>query len=334
MLAYLTNLTHLTLQSNLITEISPLSELTALTGLLLHSNQISDISPLENLTNLTSLSLYDNQISQISPLANLIDLTHLGLGGNQISDISPLAGLTSLTELSLHSNEISNISPLVDNAGIGEGDHVDLRYNHLDLTPGSQAMDDIQALQARGVEVHYDPQSEIPYALTISSTAGGSVTTPGEGVFVYPHGEVVDLVATPAGGYQFINWTGNVGNIANTSAASTNITMNDDYSITANFALMPVCATLSPTTRQYDLANPADANTTITWNDATDIVSIYDGTIYLTAGTHYTLVGSTLTILHDPYLEGKLTAAGQSVTLAISFDVCSSSTFTITAIQT
>jgi hypothetical protein len=73
------------------------------------------------------------------------------------------------------------------------------------------------------------------YNLTAGSTDGGSVTTPGEGVFTYDEGEVVDLVVTPGGGYQFVKWTGDVGTIADVYAASTTITMNDDYSITANF---------------------------------------------------------------------------------------------------
>jgi uncharacterized repeat protein (TIGR02543 family) len=74
-----------------------------------------------------------------------------------------------------------------------------------------------------------------PYSLTISSTEGGSVTTPGEGTFVYSEGDKVKLVESPDPGYQFVNWTGDVGTIANVNAASTTITMNDDYSVTANF---------------------------------------------------------------------------------------------------
>jgi signal recognition particle receptor subunit beta len=73
------------------------------------------------------------------------------------------------------------------------------------------------------------------YDLTISSTAGGSVTTPGEGTFTYDEGTVVDLVATPGAGYRFVNWTSDVGTIANVEDATTNITMHDDYEITANF---------------------------------------------------------------------------------------------------
>jgi len=75
--------------------------------------------------------------------------------------------------------------------------------------------------------------------LTISSTIGGSVTTPGEGTFPYDAGTVVDLVAEAETGYQFVNWSDNVGTIADVNAASTTIIMNDDYSIGADFAAIP-----------------------------------------------------------------------------------------------
>ena len=74
-----------------------------------------------------------------------------------------------------------------------------------------------------------------PRNLTTSSTAGGNVTTPGEGVFPYDEGTVANLVATPDAGYRFVDWTGNVTTIADIYAASTTITMNGNYSITANF---------------------------------------------------------------------------------------------------
>jgi hypothetical protein len=48
---------------------------------------------------------------------------------------------------------------------------------------------------------------------------------------------VVDLVAEAEESYHFVQWTGNVSAIANVSAASTTITMNGNYSITANFIL-------------------------------------------------------------------------------------------------
>jgi outer membrane protein assembly factor BamB len=77
------------------------------------------------------------------------------------------------------------------------------------------------------------------YDLIISSTAGGSVTTPGEGTFPYGQGTVVNLVADPDEGCRFVSWTGDIATIADVDVASTNITMNDDYSITANFEQIP-----------------------------------------------------------------------------------------------
>jgi hypothetical protein len=78
---------------------------------------------------------------------------------------------------------------------------------------------------------------EIPeYDLTISSTEGGSVTTPGEGTFTYDEGTVVNLVAEAEGGYHFVNWIGDVSTIANVNNAATTITMNDNYTVTANFS--------------------------------------------------------------------------------------------------
>ena len=71
--------------------------------------------------------------------------------------------------------------------------------------------------------------------LTISSASGGSVITPGEGTFTYDAGTVVQLVATPDDGYNFQAWTGGIGDIADPNSASTNITINGDCSITANF---------------------------------------------------------------------------------------------------
>jgi len=73
------------------------------------------------------------------------------------------------------------------------------------------------------------------YNVAISSTEGGSITTPGEDTFTYDEGDVVNLVAEADEGYQFANWTGDVDTIDDVNGASTTITMNGNYSITANF---------------------------------------------------------------------------------------------------
>ncbi len=74
--------------------------------------------------------------------------------------------------------------------------------------------------------------------LTTSSSAGGNVTTPGEGTYLKTCNESVSIVATADACYHFINWTGDTGTIANVSAASTTINMStSNKSIIANFAI-------------------------------------------------------------------------------------------------
>jgi hypothetical protein len=109
------------------------------------------------------------------------------------------------------------------------------------------------------------------YTLTVNSTAGGvvavnNVTIPGKTMFIYAPGTVVSLNATPDVGYCFAKWTGNVSTVANVTAAITTITMNGDYSITANFALeiwdwYDLNAVRNNLTGSYLLMNDLDSTT-------------------------------------------------------------------------
>jgi len=95
----------------------------------------------------------------------------------------------------------------------------------------------------------------LSYDFTTNSTAGGSVTTPGEGTFPYDCGTVVDLIAEAEEGYRFVNWTGDIATIVDVEDATTTITMNDNYSVTANFEQM---------TPQFDLTISSTAGGTVT----------------------------------------------------------------------
>jgi len=79
--------------------------------------------------------------------------------------------------------------------------------------------------------------------LTISSTSGGRVTAPGEGVFTYDAGAAVGLAAEADDGYEFVGWTGDVDAIADPDAASTTIIADGDYSVTASFEETPLITT-------------------------------------------------------------------------------------------
>ncbi len=181
-LSHFSNLKYLQLFNNGgIEDISPLASLTTLKVLLINGNRISDLSPLEKLVDLDDLNIGNISATDLKPLKKLTKLRILAIFGDRLSDISPLASLTSLQTvdmrfnsvedisalknlnklkgLNLSYNEIKDISSLVENIGIDAGDYVDLRWNKLDLTPPSTALNDIETLKKRGVTILYEPQS-------------------------------------------------------------------------------------------------------------------------------------------------------------------------------
>jgi hypothetical protein len=92
------------------------------------------------------------------------------------------------------------------------------------------------------ITANFEVIPTVQYSLNIIGPVHGSITTPGEGRFIYEEGTVVNLAAKPASDYEFAKWTGNVDTIANINAASTTITMNGDYYICAHFREIPtVC---------------------------------------------------------------------------------------------
>jgi len=72
------------------------------------------------------------------------------------------------------------------------------------------------------------------YTLTVAVSGNGSAS-PSAGQHTYAAGTVVPITATPATGCRFVIWTGSAGTIGNVIAATTTVTVNADYSITANF---------------------------------------------------------------------------------------------------
>jgi predicted outer membrane repeat protein len=276
-IAGLTNLTELCLWNNRIEDISPLAGLTDLKRLLLSYNQISDISALGGLTHLTFLYLYGNHISNISAVAGLTNLTVLHVAKNEVSDVTAVAGLTNLTELYLNENQITDISAiagltnlallsLFQNeigditaiSGLTKLAHLlawrnqitDLspllsltNLEHVDVhgNPLSQVSCDVYIAQIRerspGVAIDYD--AYLQWTLTVSSTAGGSVEVPGDGVFAYDYGGIRPVTARPDPGYHFVFWTGTAVDarwIANPTAAETTVNLWGDQTLVAHFA--------------------------------------------------------------------------------------------------
>jgi hypothetical protein len=94
-------------------------------------------------------------------------------------------------------------------------------------------------VQELSLTIHEEAPPPVQYELTISSTTGGSVSTPGEGVFPYYAGTVVNLTAEAEAGYGFVNWTANsTVTFGDASAANTTFTMpSQSVTVTAHFSV-------------------------------------------------------------------------------------------------
>jgi Leucine-rich repeat (LRR) protein len=81
-----------------------LEKLTQLTHLALDHNQLSNVKGLEGLTQLTRLSLFNNQLTDMKGLEKLTQLEVLVLAVNQLADVKELEKLTQLRTLWLQGN--------------------------------------------------------------------------------------------------------------------------------------------------------------------------------------------------------------------------------------
>lgn len=171
---YCTGLWALILPGNQIDDLGPLSGLDALRSLNASDNEIEDLTPLAGLTGLEHLSLYGNLIDDISPLSGLFRIQVLRLEQNKITQVTALAGLSSIEYLNLDWNQIADIGPLVANAGLGDGDQLYLHVNPLSF---ESVTIHIPALQARGVDVHWDLDETAPSEVSDLFTGAVSDTS-------------------------------------------------------------------------------------------------------------------------------------------------------------
>ena len=83
-------LTSLTAQNALISNLKGLEYAKNLTHLDVASNQITSISVLQGLTKLVHINIEDNQVTDISVFTNLTKLQYIYVAGNPITDLSPM----------------------------------------------------------------------------------------------------------------------------------------------------------------------------------------------------------------------------------------------------
>jgi len=99
-----------------------------------------------------------------------------------------------------------------------------------DTGNGSAPITDMGAYERGG--------SATEYTLTLAATGSGT-TDPAVGTHVYPVCSQVEVSATPAGGWGFVDWTGAV---ADPGSPTTSVTMLGDRTATANFFVLSVFA--------------------------------------------------------------------------------------------
>ena len=152
--------TYLRLDRNGISNLSTIARLTNLKYLSLNDNAIRNLSALAGLTGLIELSLDNNAITNISALAGLRNLTHLSLNNNAITNITAIAGLTELKALHLFNNGISDLSPLSALSLIGtkwDRTGLDIRWNPLNY---ASINTHIPALRAKWIQVVYEANAQ------------------------------------------------------------------------------------------------------------------------------------------------------------------------------
>ena len=149
-------LAYLRLDRNSISDLSTIARLRRLKYLSLDDNAITNISALADLTGLIELSLDDNAITNISGVAGLRRLKYLSLNNNAITNISAVSRLTELKTLHLFNNGISDLSPLLELSLVGtrwDPTGLDIRWNPLSSVSINTY---IPALRSKWIQVVYD----------------------------------------------------------------------------------------------------------------------------------------------------------------------------------
>jgi hypothetical protein len=86
--------------------------------------------------------------------------------------------------------------------------------------------------------------------MAVANPANGGTVTPTVGTY-YNAGAVANLTASPSSGYVFTSWTGNPITVANSTSASTTVTMSGPETATANFSVSSGGLSVTPTSLTY-----------------------------------------------------------------------------------
>jgi len=177
----------------------------------------------------------------------------------------------------------------------------------------------------------YEFAGSTKYLTMAVTPAGGGTTTPAVGVHTYAQDSDVPITATPAEGYWFNYWSPDDTPgypIADPSAASTNVTMGADYTVTAHFA--PIVHTLTvntvgngTVTKDPDIIGPYNYGTAVELTAIPDSGWLFDGWSGDLSGLNNP---ETITMDADKSVTATFTTAPVDVLLVASDDDTEEST--------
>ncbi len=263
-LAGLNDLEDLHLQGNFVNDLSPLAGLTGLRNLDLANNRIVDMSPLLELTNLNSLNLEGNlDLSDDAYARDLRTIYDQGINLRYSPSRARPGGLrasqgTCRDKVELAWDPVPQgplytsyyrlyraTSPNSDRVALGSW-QTSLEFDDTDVEPGVEYVYLVKAAtSSQGTNASDFSAAAVGWRsgqpqLTISSTAGGSVTTPGEGNFSLSTAGWIVVQAEPmdASLYAFARWTGSAvedGKVTNPLQASTMVRIDGNCTLHACF---------------------------------------------------------------------------------------------------
>jgi hypothetical protein len=173
-----------------------------------------------------------------------------GNGGNSVRSYAFTIDSTAGGAVAVNNSTMPGKATFLFSAGaiVGLNAVPDSGYRFVKWSGDLGTVDDVRASEVivtvngnYSILARFEILAPVRYHLAILSAPGGSVTAPGTGTYICDEGTLVNLVATPAKGYKFARWSGNVDTVADVNAASTDITMDGDYYICAYFQEERTC---------------------------------------------------------------------------------------------
>lgn len=130
--------------------------------------------------------------------------------------------------------------------------------------------------QSKTISATFALDTTYPLTLSVSPSAGGT-TNPAPGTYSYSDGTSVNLTATPASGYHFVNWTGDVAGISDVGDPTVSVVMDRARNLTANFAMdAPPQHTLTMQVNQtgWGTTDPSVGNHLVNEGSSVDIEAL------------------------------------------------------------